>query len=181
MIKCTFCDGTGQCEVDNDGPNIPIFGECTICNGTGQVEVKKTQLEKLHDAIRNVKDQFGDDKCWMDIEELFKMLPEGYEPISQDIPIQLDNCKQYLLCRSKGTEYLPPPRWVKGLPDKPGVWVMTTDTGFRFTITYRGGAFHIKDEKIVCSFGPIPREPDGLLQTNAAHNTKSDCNVLGEC
>ncbi len=120
-------------------------------------------MDELHDAIRKVRDQFGDDKCWKDLESLFKLLPEGYTPISQDIPIQLENCKQYLQCLSNGTEYMPPPRWVKGLPDKSGVWVMTTINGYRFTITYHGGAFNIKDEKIVCSFGPIPREPECLL------------------
>jgi hypothetical protein len=118
--------------------------------------------------IRQIRDQFGDDKCWMDWEVLFKMLPEGYVPVKQDIAIQIENCKQYLLCRSKGTEYLPPPRWVKGLPDKPGVWVLTTNTGYRFTITYRGGTFDTKDEKIIWSFGPIPKEPECLSKNDSS-------------
>ena len=130
-------------------------------------EAFEEQREILYNQIRKVRDNFGDDKCWMDWEALFKLLPEGYTPISQDIPIQLENCKQYLACRNNGTEYIPPPRWVKGLPDKPGVWIMTTVNHFRFAITYNGGTPNIRDEKIVCSFGPIPREPECLLKKDS--------------
>jgi len=138
--------------------------------------------DKLFNQIRKIRDNFGDDKCWQDWNALFAMLPEGYTPPKQDIPIQLENCKQYLTCQSEGTEYMPPPRWVKGLPDKPGVWILTTENGYRFTITYNGGKLTgIKDAPVYCSFGPIPREPDGLLQANAPHNAKSDCDVLGQC
>ena len=48
MIKCTICNGAGSCEVDNDGPNRPIFGLCTACNGIGQV-VPTTEQKVLAD------------------------------------------------------------------------------------------------------------------------------------
>ncbi len=123
--------------------------------------------DDLYDQIRKIRDTFGDDKCWKDWTALFAMLPEGYKPPKQDIAVELTNCERYLKCQHEGTEYIPPPRWIKGLPDKPGVWVLTTDDGYRFTITYRGGAFHIKDAKIYWSFGPIPREPE-CLSKNAS-------------
>ena len=54
------------------------------------------------DLIRKIRDQFGDDKCWMDWIELFKMLPEGYDQPKQDIKVQLKNCEQYLACLAHG-------------------------------------------------------------------------------
>lgn len=136
----------------------------TFNDYTANLEYK---LEQLHKQIRKIRDNFGDDKCWMDWESLFKLLPEGYTPPAQDIPIQLENCKQYLACRSHGTEYLPPPRWIKGIPDKPGVWILTTEGNYRFTISYRGGSLNIKDAPVYCSFGPIPREPECLLKKDS--------------
>jgi len=131
-------------------------------------DIYEEREDKLFDQIRKVRDNFGDDKCWKDWNALFAMLPEGYTPPKQDIPIQLENCKQYLTCQSEGTEYMPPPRWVKGLPDKPGVWVLTTENGYRFTITYNGGKLTgIKDAPVYCSFGPIPREPECLLKNDS--------------
>ena len=108
-------------------------------------DIYKEKEDKLFEQIRKVRDNFGDDKCW---NALFAMLPEGYTPPKQDIPT----------CQSEG---VPPPRWVKGLPDKPGVWILTTLDGYRFTITYRGGVLTgIKNSPISYSFGPIPREPN---------------------
>ncbi len=121
----------------------------------------------LENQIRKIRDNFGDDKCWMDWDALFAMLPEGYTPPKQDIPIQLENCKQYLACQNNGTEYVPPPRWVVGPPDKPGIWVVTTDDGYRYTFKYNGGKLVEKIYRIIYSFGPIPREPECLLKNDS--------------
>lgn len=123
--------------------------------------------ERLFDQIRKVRDNFGDDKCWKDWNALFAMLPEGYTPPQQDISIQLEDCKRYLTCQSEGTEYMPPPRWIKGLPDKPGIWVITTTTGYRFTVKVTGPPPLVVDEKFT-SFGPIPREPECLSKKDSS-------------
>lgn len=112
------------------------------------------------DLIRKIRDQFGDDKCWMDWEALFKLLPEGYTPPKQDTQIQLEHCERYLKCKSDGTEYIPPARWVIGPPDKSGLWLIILSSGHKITFNYTKGLNYPKGwDTIRQSFGPIPQEP----------------------
>lgn len=73
-------------------------------------------IEKLEAAIRKHRDQKGDDKCWLDDEELYKVLPEGYEPPKRDSQVELENCIRYIQCRhNPNTEYVSPQRCIEEL------------------------------------------------------------------
>lgn len=74
------------------------------------------QLNKIYDVIRKIRDQKGDDRCWKDYEDLFKLLPEGYEAPVRDIAIELENCKWFLECaRNPKTTYVSPQRRIEEL------------------------------------------------------------------
>lgn len=74
------------------------------------------RLNSIYNIIRKIRDQKGDDKCWMDYEELFKSLPEGYEAPVRDIAIELENCKWFLECaRNPKTTYVSPQRRIEEL------------------------------------------------------------------
>lgn len=67
-------------------------------------------------AIRKHRDQRGDDRCWMDDEELYRILPEGYEPPIRDSAVELRNCQRFIDCRSNpSTEYVSPQRRIEEL------------------------------------------------------------------
>lgn len=125
------------------------------------------ERDALYNQIRKIRDTFGDDKCWMDWNALFAMLPEGYTPPKQDIQIQLEDCKRYLACRDAGTEYIPPPRWIKGRPDKDGLWYIKRIFGPPICGLVLNGWFHGSYttqilntiDNIIQSFGPIPDSP----------------------
>jgi hypothetical protein len=56
-------------------------------------------LARLQAAIREHRDARGDDRCWKDDEELYKMLPEGYTPPERDEAVELKNCERFILNR----------------------------------------------------------------------------------
>ncbi len=41
------------------------------------VHAMASEIRRLRMAIRNHRDQRGDDRCWMDDNELYAVLPEG--------------------------------------------------------------------------------------------------------
>ena len=118
-------------------------------------DILKHYRETL-DKIRQIRDTFGDDRCVFDWHELFRMLPEGYTPPSQDIPVQLKDCERFLKCKAEGTEYIPPPRWVSGIPDRVGLWLIESPGGWLYTLTHYEGDC-IDGANIAKSFGPIPK------------------------
>lgn len=70
----------------------------------------------LRNAVRWVRDQQGDDKCWQDWERLFACLPEGYTPPKRDESVELENCKQYIAsCHRLDVEYTSPQLRIKEL------------------------------------------------------------------
>jgi hypothetical protein len=84
----------------------------------GQQEWKdKTRAYEA--AIRKHRDQRGDDRCWMDDEELYKALPEGYTPPERDTAVELRNCEIFLACRKNpATTYVSPQREIEALHAK---------------------------------------------------------------
>jgi hypothetical protein len=118
------------------------------------------KLDALHTAIRYIRDQFGDDKCYEDWHKLFAMLPEGFTPPKQDIAVQLEHCERFLKCRAAGINYVPPPRWVVGTPDKDGMWLVVMNDGWKYVMHHREGSAKPKafDEIVKC-FGPMPEAP----------------------
>lgn len=66
-------------------------------------------IKILENAIRKHRDYRSDDRCWMDDEELYKILPEGYTPPARDCSVELENCKKYIESRhNPATEYISP-------------------------------------------------------------------------
>lgn len=75
------------------------------------------RVERLRDAIRAHRDVRGDDRCWMDDETLYGVLPEGYAPPSRDSDIELENCKRFIALRhnNPSTLYVSPQREIERL------------------------------------------------------------------
>jgi hypothetical protein len=81
-----------------------------------QAEQGDGGVELLLAAIRKHRDQRGDDRCWRDDEELYRVLPEGYTPPARDSAVELENCKRFIACRqSPSTEYVSPEREIERL------------------------------------------------------------------
>jgi len=71
---------------------------------------------KYEAAIRKHRDQRGDDRCWMDDEELYKILPEGYVPPQRDELVEIGNCIKFIGCRHRpSTTYVSPQRRIEEL------------------------------------------------------------------
>ncbi len=74
-------------------------------------EAMKAENARLLAAIRKHRDQRGDDRCWMDDEELYAILPEGYNPPKRDTAVELANCERFIASRRHPrTEYVSPER-----------------------------------------------------------------------
>jgi hypothetical protein len=70
----------------------------------------------LEAAIRKHRDQRGDDRCWLDDEELYKVLPEGYTPPVRDSAVELKMCEKFIACRhNPNTQYVSPQRRIEEL------------------------------------------------------------------
>ncbi len=83
---------------------------------TDEVADLSNEIERLRNTIRRHRDYRGDDRCWMDDEELYAVLPEGYAPPARDTEIELENCKKYLECRRHpATIYMSPQRRIEEL------------------------------------------------------------------
>ncbi len=71
---------------------------------------------ELCDAIRHVRDQRGDYRCWKDWEAVYDLLPEGYTPPQRDTTVELENCVQYIKsCNDPNVEYVSPQRRIEEL------------------------------------------------------------------
>lgn len=101
----------------NADRNSALGSDCCSCAIVPKASVRL--LESLLSGIRKHRDQKGDDRCWMDDEELYKLLPEGYEPPVRDTLVELKNCENYIKCRhNPGTEYVSPQRRIEELEEK---------------------------------------------------------------
>ena len=75
-----------------------------------------SELEKLQAEVRKHRDQRGDDRCWMDDEELYKALPEGYTPPERDTLVEIALCRKFIENRhNPTTEYVSPQRRIEEL------------------------------------------------------------------
>lgn len=80
---------------------------------------KVFEILKLRKEIRYCRDQKGDDRCWMDLERLYQLLPEGYTPPERDTTIELENCKKYIeSCNNPYTQYVSPQRRIEELEEE---------------------------------------------------------------
>lgn len=75
-----------------------------------------TRAQELEAAIRKHRDYRGDDRCWLDDEDLYRVLPEGHTPPQRDSAVELENCKRFIACRrNPATEYVSPQREIEEL------------------------------------------------------------------
>lgn len=74
------------------------------------------EIERLQQAIRKHRDQRGDDRCWLDDETLYAVLPEGYTPPERDCSVELSLCEKYIASRhNPKTTYVSPQRRIEEL------------------------------------------------------------------
>jgi hypothetical protein len=74
------------------------------------------QRDHLLTAIRKHRDYRGDDRCWLDDQELYQSLPEGYTPPVTEVEVELHNCERFLACRrNPATQYVSPQRQIEEL------------------------------------------------------------------
>lgn len=77
---------------------------------------RNRRVRELEGAIRRHRDQRGDDRCWLDDEQLYRALPEGYTPPERDAKVELSLCEKYIACRhNPATEYVSPQRRIEEL------------------------------------------------------------------
>lgn len=61
------------------------------------IQEQTKEIERLRDAIRLHRDEKGHDRCWLDDERLYSVLPEG-EKADMILPCReefLANCARY--------------------------------------------------------------------------------------
>ena len=76
----------------------------------------ENRVSELEEGVRAHRDQKGDDRCWMDDETLYRLLPEGYDPPARDSRVELAMCEKFIACRhNPGTEYVSPQRRIEEL------------------------------------------------------------------
>jgi hypothetical protein len=79
-------------------------------------KVAEAERDRLRAAIRTHRDQRGDDRCWLDDEELYRALPEGHTPPARDSAVELALCEKFIACRhNPATEYVSPQRRIEEL------------------------------------------------------------------
>jgi chromosome segregation ATPase len=69
------------------------------------------RVEQLENAIRKHRDSWlsGDNACWKDNEELYKLLPEGFTPPERGTLVELKNCERYIAsCHHPEVNYVSP-------------------------------------------------------------------------
>jgi hypothetical protein len=88
-------------------PTITLL--ITLVIMTGCVMYLGSQVKKLHRAIRRHRDQRGDNRCWLDDNELYAILPDFQPPIDTELPpkcIFLHNCERYWATRQGPFTYI---------------------------------------------------------------------------
>lgn len=60
----------------------------------------KERIAELEAAIRKHRDQYGDDRCWENDIELYKVLRDNVQPTNIcDPELMRANCDRYIACR----------------------------------------------------------------------------------
>lgn len=72
-------------------------------------------IQELRDAIRQHRDERGDDRCHADDARLYAVLPEGDIRPAIETAVTLANCQRYIECRQTGREYISPQRRIEEL------------------------------------------------------------------
>lgn len=80
-----------------------------------QINVLLLRVGALEAAIRQHRDERGDDRCHADDGRLYAVLPEGDTRPSHETAVTLENCARYIECRQAGREYVSPQRRIEEL------------------------------------------------------------------
>lgn len=81
---------------------------CNACSDSGCYDCSIDRIKELEAAIRKHRDQKGDDRCWLDDEELYNLLPEGFDSRQLSPEIMLKNCAKFVASRhNPSLPYLP--------------------------------------------------------------------------
>lgn len=78
-------------------------------------ELAQDRVKELEAAIRQHRDERGDDRCHADDGRLYAILPEGDTRPARETLVTLENCANYILCRQTGREYISPQRRIEEL------------------------------------------------------------------
>jgi hypothetical protein len=78
------------------------------------------EAERLRDAVRQHRDERGDDRCHADDGRLYAVLPEGDTRPARETAVTLENCAKYIECRQTGREYVSPQRRIEELEAEVG-------------------------------------------------------------
>lgn len=74
------------------------------------------EIRRLQEAIRKHRDYRGDDRCWQDDEDLYRVLPEDFTPPARDCRVELAMCEKYIASRrNPATEYVSSQRRIEEL------------------------------------------------------------------
>lgn len=84
-------------------------------NVTELQAVDAERVSELEAAIRQHRDERGDDRCHADDGRLYAVLPEGDTRPARETAVTLENCARYIECRQTGREYVSPQRRIKEL------------------------------------------------------------------
>jgi hypothetical protein len=94
------------CEPDIFEAAYDLVTSANIPAGDNSISLSRRILE-LENAIRKHRDQRGDDRCWMDDNDLYSVLPEGKDNHDTRLPpadVMLENCKRFIRCRHNPSE-----------------------------------------------------------------------------
>lgn len=81
----------------------------------GQIMEMKQWITKLEFAVRQHRDERGDDRCHADDGRLYRVLPEGDTRPVRETLVTLENCMKYIDCRQSGRDYISPQRRIEEL------------------------------------------------------------------
>lgn len=72
-------------------------------------DIRGDRIAELEAAIRKHRDYRGDNRCWLDDEELYSVLPEGYTPPEREVAVEKENCDRFICNRrNPATVYVSP-------------------------------------------------------------------------
>ncbi len=115
------------------------------------IAMQRERIENLESAIRNHRDERGDDRCWMDDETLYKVLPEGYTAPARDSSVEIEKCVEYIKCRQNpATEYVSPQRRIEELEQVEEVYLKRLHA-LEQKVAYLDK--HVKIDYPSCNFG----------------------------
>lgn len=73
------------------------------------------ERDKYLAAIRKHMNMRGDDRCYIDDNELYAVLPEGDTRPQHEVAVTIENCQRFIDCRQQGREYISPQREIQNL------------------------------------------------------------------